>query len=386
MRVSAAGALRRRARAHGGHLSALPLGGLRAQALRDADEIKVVADGLVAEAAQIIRDLDRDGLLRPMPADRPPHPQAGHTLVLGAGSSTGHLDHRAALLRDVQVPPRDDVQGRLPRLARSHALAGLRRLQADLTAIRDEAAAAGDARVGGAHEVAAAGGRGGRGGGPRAARDEERVLFPTPRYVGEGACQRCHPAAYAAWEKSVHAKNMAIPTPETVIGDFGDVEYRFQGTRSRMFRRDGAWLMAYTDVKGRTETLRVDRTLGIKRHQAYLHARPDGRLQVLPTYWNQEERAWRDAVEGPVPGDAPCHDPCGLLEQLWPHLQPGLPRLPRQPAPQGYDPATNQYASTFEPAIGCEACHVRRRSMWPAGIAWSATPRDAGEDRAGRSG
>ncbi|MEZ4474194.1 MAG: ammonia-forming cytochrome c nitrite reductase subunit c552 [bacterium] len=191
-----------------------------------------------------------------------------------------------------------------------------------------------------------------------AARDEERVLFPTPRYVGEGACQRCHPAAYAAWEKSVHAKNMAIPTPETVIGDFGDVEYRFQGTRSRMFRRDGAWLMAYTDVKGRTETLRVDRTLGIKRHQAYLHARPDGRLQVLPTYWNQEERAWRDAVEGPVPGDAPLPT---THVAYWNNYGRTfnlacLDCHASQPR-KGYDPATNQYASTFEPAIGCEACH-----------------------------
>ena len=52
--------------------------------LRDADEIKQKADGLLAEAVQIITQLEQEGLLRPMPQDRPPHPIAGHELVLGS--------------------------------------------------------------------------------------------------------------------------------------------------------------------------------------------------------------------------------------------------------------------------------------------------------------
>ncbi|MEZ4474193.1 MAG: multiheme c-type cytochrome [bacterium] len=114
--------------------------GFARQALRDADEIKVVADGLVAEAAQIIRDLDRDGLLRPMPADRPPHPQAGHTLVLGGGqlySDTSTIEqrffemskfHHATTFKGAYHGSPDHT----------HWL-GYAALQADLTAIRDEA-------------------------------------------------------------------------------------------------------------------------------------------------------------------------------------------------------------------------------------------------------
>jgi hypothetical protein len=51
--------------------------------LGDADDIKLRADALIAEAAYLIRDLNRDGLLDPMPKERPPHPKAGHALVLG---------------------------------------------------------------------------------------------------------------------------------------------------------------------------------------------------------------------------------------------------------------------------------------------------------------
>ncbi len=52
-------------------------------ALEDADAIKREADRLVGEAARIVRTLHADGLLDPDPAERPPHPTAGHALVLG---------------------------------------------------------------------------------------------------------------------------------------------------------------------------------------------------------------------------------------------------------------------------------------------------------------
>lgn len=71
--------------------------GFSRRALADADEIKRIADELVAEAAQIIRELRDEGLLDPMPADRPPNPVAGHALVLGGHqlySDTSPIEQR----------------------------------------------------------------------------------------------------------------------------------------------------------------------------------------------------------------------------------------------------------------------------------------------------
>ncbi len=51
--------------------------------LARADAIKLEADSLVAEGAAILRALRDEGALAPMPEDRPPHPIAGHTMVLG---------------------------------------------------------------------------------------------------------------------------------------------------------------------------------------------------------------------------------------------------------------------------------------------------------------
>jgi hypothetical protein len=55
----------------------------RRELTRD-DAVRDQARGIVAEAEAIVRDLADHGLLDPMPADRPPHPQQGARLVTDA--------------------------------------------------------------------------------------------------------------------------------------------------------------------------------------------------------------------------------------------------------------------------------------------------------------
>ncbi len=108
--------------------------------LADAEEIGRIADGLVAEAAQILRELNDEGLLAPSPADRPAHPEAGHTMVLGGEqlySDTTAVEqtffemtkfHHATTVKGANHFSPDHV----------HWL-GYARLQANLTRIRDAA-------------------------------------------------------------------------------------------------------------------------------------------------------------------------------------------------------------------------------------------------------
>ena len=53
------------------------------ESLERADAIKREADALVAEAQAVILELYEEGVLDPMPKDRPPNPVAGHAVVLG---------------------------------------------------------------------------------------------------------------------------------------------------------------------------------------------------------------------------------------------------------------------------------------------------------------
>ncbi|MEN8264999.1 MAG: multiheme c-type cytochrome [Nitrospirota bacterium] len=51
--------------------------------LQDGDTIQRESKALIDEAASIIRDLDREGLLVPAPSERPPHPLRGKALEIG---------------------------------------------------------------------------------------------------------------------------------------------------------------------------------------------------------------------------------------------------------------------------------------------------------------
>ena len=193
-----------------------------------------------------------------------------------------------------------------------------------------------------------------------------------PEFVGADVCQPCHAAVYAEWKTSPHAHNMARPTPTTVVGDFERQNKReYAGTRGLMHRVGDAYFMDYTDPTGRTESWSIEYVLGIARHQVYLHAFPDGRLQILPFYWNAEQQVWQDAREGPI-GDTPSPIP-RTFPDYWRNYGRTYNRTcmechASRPA-KGYDPATNTYRSTFVPEIDCEACHGpggRHARAWQA--------------------
>ena len=180
-----------------------------------------------------------------------------------------------------------------------------------------------------------------------------------PGHTGSEACARCHPEAHGEWKASAHFFNAGRPTPEMVVGDFEkNNTYEFAGTRSRMFRRGDDYMMEYTEPDGETWTHKIAWASGIMRHQVYLYEAPDGRLQVMPTYWNVEEQHWRDALEGSVQGPKP-------LPKTHPghwsnYMRTWNLACMECHASQGrkyYDPKTNTYDVRFDPTINCESCH-----------------------------
>ncbi len=108
--------------------------------LDDTDEIRRIADALVAEATQIVNELHDEGLLDPMPADRPPHPVAGHAMVLGADqlySDTTEVEQR---LFEMQKFHRATTVKGANHFSPDHThWLGYAELQADLTRVRDSA-------------------------------------------------------------------------------------------------------------------------------------------------------------------------------------------------------------------------------------------------------
>ena len=67
-----------------------------------------------------------------------------------------------------------------------------------------------------------------------------------PTYVGRETCAKCHQPQYQLWQGSDHDLAMTVATDKTVVGDFNDTKFEYQGVTSRFFR-DGAKFMVNTE-------------------------------------------------------------------------------------------------------------------------------------------
>src|SRR5262245_27040585 len=75
----------------------------------------------------------------------------------------------------------------------------------------------------------------------------ERGFRPEgPRFVGSETCASCHQAEAALWRGSQHKHAMDHATNKSVLGDFANASFDYNGVHSRFFR-DGEKFMVETD-------------------------------------------------------------------------------------------------------------------------------------------
>ncbi len=71
-------------------------------------------------------------------------------------------------------------------------------------------------------------------------------MAAAPSFVGSQACAQCHQTEAKLWRASQHAHAMDHATDKTVLGDFSDAGFDYNGVHSRFFR-DGDKFMVETD-------------------------------------------------------------------------------------------------------------------------------------------
>ena len=118
------------------------------------------------------------------------------------------------------------------------------------------------------------------------------------------ACKSCHAQEYANWQGVHHDLAMQLPTADTVLGDFDDAEFTYNGITTR-FYRDGDKFMVRTDGEdGKLTDFPVAYVFGVYPLQQYLLPLSRGRLQALSIAWDAAQRRGRPALVSPVPGRA----------------------------------------------------------------------------------
>ncbi len=205
--------------------------------------------------------------------------------------------------------------------------------------------------------------------------DGVRALF-AEGYSGAQSCRPCHREAFTTWSHSAHAEAMAEATPQTVKGDFvRQTTHAFDGQTYRMFAEEGRYFIEARNREGLMQTYPVLYTLGARQHENYLTRFPDGRLQVLPVYYDLNQKRWFDAAEGTLEvGRALGVDDFYFWTN---HGRTWNKRCFDCHASQmrkNYDLKTDTYNSVVgDLSINCEACHG-------PGAAHVGFWRDAAED------
>lgn len=179
-------------------------------------------------------------------------------------------------------------------------------------------------------------------------------------YLGAASCEECHQEEHRLWSHTAHARAMTPATPAFVRGDFeSDTVHTYDGQTYHMVRRGDSYYIRAPGKDGKVADFPVVYTLGARQHETYLTRFPDGRVQVLPVYWDLIENRWYDAAEGTLefgraftPGD---HNFWANQGRTW-NMQ--CFDCHASQMRKNYDLETDTYDTVLgDLSINCETCH-----------------------------
>jgi len=178
-------------------------------------------------------------------------------------------------------------------------------------------------------------------------------------YLGSERCADCHEAEYRAWQGSHHDLAMQAPTPATVLGDFDDARFDYNGVETRFFRRGDAFVVRTDGPDGRLADYEVAYVFGVYPLQQYLLPLAGGRLQALSVAWDA-----RPAEEGGqrwyhlYPEERIGHDDPLHWTGPYQNWNTRCAECHSTDVHKNYSPATRRFETTYEAIdVGCEACH-----------------------------
>src|SRR6185437_5056480 len=198
-------------------------------------------------------------------------------------------------------------------------------------------------------------------------------------YAGGVVCAGCHAGEAAAWARSHHARAMQEAGERTVLGDFDDARFTYDGITSRFFRKDGKFVVNTDGPDGTMADFAIVYTFGVDPLQQYLIAFPDGRLQALSIAWDARPReAGGQRWFHLHPDEAIRHGDIlhwTGINQNWNFM---CAECHSTDVRKNYDAAENRFHTTWSDiSVNCEACHgpgsrhvawaQRRQRWWPFG-------------------
>ncbi|MCJ8322198.1 MAG: deca-heme c-type cytochrome [Colwellia sp.] len=196
-------------------------------------------------------------------------------------------------------------------------------------------------------------------------------------FVGAKQCQSCHQKEYSAWQGSHHDMAMKHADPESVLGDFDNIEIKDKNGTNRFFRKSAQYWVNIKGPDGQFHDYQIKYTFGYEPLQQYMVEFDDGRVQLIPFAWDSRSK-----------GDG---------GQRWFNLYPQFTEKHQEffwtntgqnwnymcadchstNVNKNFDVEKNQYKTTFsEINVACEACHGAASDH----IDWTKNPSSNAKD------
>ena len=178
-------------------------------------------------------------------------------------------------------------------------------------------------------------------------------------YLGSETCAGCHKAEFSAWQASQHAKAMQHADAKTVLGDFNNASFTYNGIVSEFFRKGDAYFVRTDGPDGKLAEFEIKYTFGLDPIQQYLIEFPDGRLQALSISWDSRpadsggQRWFHLYADEKVDSKDELH--WTKRSQNWNYMCSDCHSTDVR---KNYDEASDTFKTTWkEITVGCEACH-----------------------------
>lgn len=199
-----------------------------------------------------------------------------------------------------------------------------------------------------------------------------RVLFPrfflvlmllcssaVHAFTGSESCQGCHAEEYNLWEGSHHDLAMQLPDEESVLGDFDDASFTYNGVTTRFFRKGDKYLVNTDGENGELQDFEVAYVFGVSPLQQYLLPLSRGRLQALSIAWDSRsdaeggQRWYHLYPEETIDYKDPLH-----WTGTYQNWNTSCAECHSTDLKKNYTPASRSFDTQFaELNVGCEACH-----------------------------
>jgi len=178
-------------------------------------------------------------------------------------------------------------------------------------------------------------------------------------FVGGQQCATCHSDEANAWVGSHHDLAMQAATPNTILGDFGDAEFSYNGVTTQFFRRGAEYWVRTDGSDGELTEYQITHAFGLDPLQQYLVELTAGQVQALSIAWDSRpaeaggQRWFHLYPDDRVDYTDPLHW-TGIF-QNWNSTCAECHSTNLQ---KNYSAATSRYRTTFSSVnVDCEACH-----------------------------